>query len=243
MRKVVLITGASRGIGAATARTLAGQGYAICINYRTRADCAAQLCNELREKGGNAVTVQADVSSEAEVEQLFSEIDTQLGRLTHLVNNAGILRPQMRVEEMSAARINEILATNVTGYFLCCREAVKRMEPGSVIVNVSSVAARLGSPNEYVDYAASKGAVDTLTKGLALEVAEKGIRVNGVRPGYIYTDMQRDSGEPDRVDRLKHQIPLKRGGRAEEVAAAIGWLCSDESSYITGSILDIGGGR
>ena len=175
-------------------------------------------------------------------------LDTQFGRLDALVNNAGILLPQIRVENITAARVNQLLSTNVTSYFLCCREAVKRMSSkyggnGGTIVNVSSAAARLGSGGEYVDYAATKGAIDTLTLGLATEVAAEGIRVNGVRPGFIYTDMHRDGGEPDRVDRIKNQLPLQRGGQVEEVAAAIAWLVSDESSYTTGSFIEVAGGR
>lgn len=244
MNKNVLITGGSRGIGAATARYLAGQGYHLCLNYRHDKASADALVAEIQEQHSvTCIAVQADVSVEAEVVRLFEEMDERLGRITHLVNNAGILQPQMRVLEMSAERINKTLITNVTSYFLCCREAVRRMTGGGAIVNVSSAAARLGSAGEYVDYAASKGAIDVLIKGLSLEVATQGIRVNGVRPGFIYTDMHTDGGEPGRVDRIKSQIPLQRGGQPTEVAAAIAWLLSDEASYATGTFIDVAGGR
>lgn len=244
MRGRVLITGASRGIGAATARYLAEQGYGLCLNYHRNSAAAEALAAELGERHGvPCIAVQADVSQEAEVMRLFEEMDARLGPLTHLVNNAGILQPQMKVLEMSAERINKTLTTNVTGYFLCCREAVRRMTAGGAIVNVSSAAARLGSAGEYVDYAASKGAVDVLTRGLSLEVAALGIRVNGVRPGFIYTEMHADGGEPGRVDRIKGNIPLLRGGQPAEVAAAIAWLLSDEASYATGTFIDVAGGR
>ena len=248
MTKIALITGASRGIGAATAQVLAQQGYDICVNYKSNAKAADQLVVELTAAGVRAIAVQADISQEADVERLFTTLDQQLGPITALVNNAGILRPQSRVEDLTAARITQLLTTNVTGYFLCCREAIKRMSTkhggqGGSIVNVSSVAARTGSPHEYVDYAATKGAIDTLTTGLSLEVADEGIRVNGVRPGFIYTDMHTDGGEPGRVDRLSPVIPMKRGGQPEEVAQAIAWLLSDAASYSTGSFIDLAGGK
>ncbi|CAM4177608.1 SDR family oxidoreductase [Aeromonas bestiarum] len=244
MNRNVLITGGSRGIGAATARHLAGQGYHLCINYRRDRQAAEALVAEIRAQHPVAcIAVQADISVEAEVVHLFEEMDARLGVITHLVNNAGILQPQMKVLEMSAERINKTLTTNVTGYFLCCREAVRRMTRGGAIVNVSSAAARLGAAGEYVDYAASKGAIDVLTRGLSLEVAAQGIRVNGVRPGFIYTEMHADGGEPDRVERVKSQIPLQRGGQPAEVAAAIAWLLSDEASYATGTFIDLAGGR
>ncbi|EQB2600015.1 SDR family oxidoreductase [Aeromonas salmonicida] len=244
MNRNVLITGGSRGIGAATARYLAGQGYHICINYRHGRQAAETLVAQiLAQHPVSCIAVQADISVEAEVVRLFEEMDERLGVVTHLVNNAGILQPQMKVLEMSAERINKTLTTNVTSYFLCCREAVRRMTAGCAIVNVSSAAARLGSAGEYVDYAASKGAIDVLTKGLSLEVAAQGIRVNGVRPGFIYTEMHADGGEPDRVERVKNQIPLQRGGQPAEVAAAIAWLLSDEASYATGTFIDLAGGR
>lgn len=202
----------------------------------------------INNKGGKAIAVAADVSQEADVERLFSTIDRELGLLTALVNNAGILETQMRIEQMDAARINRIFAINVTGSFLCAREAVRRMSTrhggrGGAIVNISSGAARLGAPGEYVDYAASKGAVDTLTIGLSREVAEEGIRVNAVRPGFIYTEIHASGGEPNRVDRVKEFVPMKRGGQPEEVGAAIVWLLSDEASYTTGTFIDVTGGK
>ncbi|MDD9212480.1 SDR family oxidoreductase [Aeromonas dhakensis] len=246
MNKRVLITGGGRGIGAATARHLAGQGYHLCLNYRhDKASAEALVAEILAHHPVSCIAVQADVGVEAEVVRLFEEMDARLGPVTHLVNNAGRLQPQpqMRVLEMSAERINQTLTTNVTSCFLCCREAVRRMTAGGAIVNVSSAAARLGSAGEYVDYAAAKGAVDVLTRGLSLEVAAQGIRVNGVRPGFIYTEMHADGGEPGRVDRVKGQIPLQRGGQPTEVAAAIAWLLSDEASYVTGTFIDVAGGR
>ena len=248
MEKVAIINGSSRGIGAATALRMASDGYAICVNFFRNKKHAEDVVAKITALGSRAIAVQADVSAEADVKLLFDAIDNKLGRIDVLVNNAGILLPQMRIESMTAERINRILTTNVTGYFLCSREAIKRMStkhggPGGVIVNVSSAAARIGSGGEYVDYAASKGAIDTFTIGLATEIAAEGIRVNGVRPGFIYTDIHADGGEPDRVDRIKHQLPLQRGGRAEEVAAAIAWLVSDESSYTTGAFIEVSGGR
>ncbi|MCH8622832.1 glucose 1-dehydrogenase [Undibacterium sp. TS12] len=246
--KVALVTGGSRGIGAATARQLAHLGYTVVINYARNHAAAMQVAEGIIAQGGKAITLQADVSVEADVVRLFADIDRQLGRLDVLVNNAGILLPQGRVEDVTAERVNRLFNTNVTSYFLCCREAIKRMShrhggPGGSIVNVSSAASRLGSPNEYVDYAATKGAIDTLTRGLSLEVAEEGIRVNCVRPGFIDTDMHADGGEADRIQRVKANIPLKRGGEASEVAAAIVFLLGDAASYITGSFLDVAGGR
>ncbi|MDE1337690.1 SDR family oxidoreductase [Vibrio vulnificus] len=245
--KVVLVTGGSRGIGAATTKLFVSKGYSVCINYKSNSSAAEKLASEITLSGGICITVQADVSDEQSVVQMFEHIDRELGRVSVLVNNAGILRKQCRLEEMTADRINAILTNNVTSYFLCSREAVKRMSTrrggnGGVIVNVSSGASRSGSPNEYIDYAASKGAIDTLTKGLSLEVAAEGIRVNCVRPGLIYTDMHSDGGEPERVDRLKSIIPLQRGGTAEEVAEAIYWLASEKSSFSTGNYLDLAGG-
>lgn len=248
MNKVALVTGSSRGIGAATAMKLAREGYSVCINYIKDTDSAIKVVNQIEEMGGSAISVQADVSEEKEVEKLFTTIDDKLGRINVLINNAGILFTQMNIETMTAERINRTLKTNVTGYFLCCREAVKRMSykyggSGGVIVNVSSAASRIGSAGEYIDYAASKGAVDNLTIGLSLETAEEGIRVNGVRPGLIYTEMHSDGGEPDRVNRLMKNLPMKRGGNPEEVAEAIVWLASDQSSYTTGSFIEVSGGR
>lgn len=245
--KVALITGSSRGIGAATARLFAQHGFNVCINYRTNADAAQTLKKSILAQGGHCISVQADIANEKDVMRLFSTIDQELGTLSVLVNNAGILKTQCRLEDMTAERINTVLTNNVTGCFLCCREAVKRMSTkhggsGGAIVNVSSAAARTGSPNEYIDYAASKGAIDTLTKGLALEVADEGIRVNCVRPGLVHTDIHADGGEPDRIERLRDKIPLKRGGRPTEIAEAIYWLASDKSSYTTGSFIDLAGG-
>jgi NAD(P)-dependent dehydrogenase (short-subunit alcohol dehydrogenase family) len=245
--KIVVITGASRGIGAATARLAAGRGYAVCVNYRSNASAAKHVVNEIADRGGKAISVQADVAIEAEVVRLFETCDRELGRLTALVNNAGILETQTRVDAIDAARLQRVFAANVTGSFICAREAVKRMStkhggPGGAIVNISSRAAQLGSPGEYVDYAASKGAIDTFTIGLAQEVAQEGIRVNGVRPGFIYTDIHASGGEPDRVERVKQFAPLRRGGTADEVARAILWLLSDEASFTTGAFIDVTGG-
>ena len=248
MKKVIVITGASRGIGAATARLAAARGYAVCVNYLKDQAAANAVVAGIEAAGGRAIAVAADVAAEAEVVNLFRTVDTRLGTITALVNNAGVLEKQMRVDEMDAARLNRVLAANVTGCFLCAREAVRRMSSkhgGSrgAIVNVSSAASRLGSAGEYVDYAASKGAIDTFTIGLSREVAEEGIRVNAVRPGFIYTDIHASGGEPGRVDRVKEFVPMKRGGRPEEVAAAVMWLLSDEASYATGSFIDLAGGR
>ncbi len=248
MTKPLLITGASRGIGAATARLAAQRGYAVCVNYLRNRDAASAIVDEITAAGGRAIAVAADVSVEADVVRLFQTVDAALGPLAALVNNAGILEKQMRVEDMDAARLNRILTANVTGCFLCAREAVRRMSTkhggkGGAIVNVSSAASRLGSAGEYVDYAASKGAVDTLTIGLSKEVAAEGIRVNAVRPAFIYTDIHADGGEPGRVDRIKASIPMQRGGRPEEVAEAILWLLSDEASYVTGTFIDLAGGK
>jgi len=247
MKKVAIITGASRGIGAATSRLLAQKGYSVCINYLSKSKEANALAQEINLAGGECITYQADVSNEQAVSELFSYVDKQLGNVSVLVNNAGILRPQSRLEDMTAERINTILSTNVTSYFLCCKQAVKRMSTkngglGGSIVNVSSGAAKSGSPNEYIDYAASKGAIDTLTKGLSVEVAAEGIRVNCVRPGLIYTDMHADGGEPDRIERLKSKIPMQRGGQPQEVAEAILWFASEKSSFSTGSFVDLVGG-
>ncbi|CAB5511739.1 putative oxidoreductase YgfF [Achromobacter anxifer] len=247
MSKIMLVTGGGRGIGAAVARLAARRGYAVGVNYRSDADAANAVVADIVRGGGRAVALQADVSQEDQVLRMYGELDRQLGRIDALVNNAGILERQMRVDEMSAERLLRVLSTNVIGAFLCAREAVRRMSPrhggqGGAIVNVSSAAARLGSPNEYVDYAASKGALDTMTIGLSKEVAPEGIRVNGVRPGTIYTDMHASGGEPGRVDRLKGAIPLRRGGTVDEVAGAVMWLFSDEAGYTSGSFIDVSGG-
>ena len=248
MSRTLLITGASRGIGAATARLAGQRGYAVCVNYRANRDAAERVVADIVAAGSRAIPVRADVSVEADVRRLFDACDREFGPLTGLVNNAGILDTQMRVDEMDAARITRIFATNVTAAFLCAREAVRRMSSrhggsGGSIVNVSSGAARLGSPGEYVDYAASKGALDTLTIGLAREVAAEGIRVNAVRAGFIDTDIHASGGEPNRLERMKHLVPLHRGGTPEEVAAAILWLLSTEASYITGAFIDVTGGK
>jgi len=245
---IVLITGASRGIGAETARLAAARGYTVCVNYRRDHDAAHAVVRDVERAGARAIAVQADVSSEPDVERLFATIDRDLGALNALVNNAGILEAQTRVDGIDAARLGRIFATNVTGAFVCAREAVKRMSTahggaGGAIVNVSSRAAVLGAPGEYVDYAASKAALDVLTIGLAREVAAEGIRVNGVRAGIIYTAIHASGGEPGRVDRLGPTLPMKRGGHAVEVARAIMWLLSDEASYTTGGFIDVSGGR
>ncbi|WP_343572619.1 SDR family oxidoreductase [Pseudomonas sp.] len=248
MHPVMLITGASRGIGAATALLAAERGFAVALNYRREHEAAQALVERITAAGGTAQSFAADVSSEADVLRLFRDVDEAFGRLDVLVNNAGILERQMRLEDMDVARLQRVFAVNVTGTFLCCREAVKRMAhkhggQGGSIVNVSSMASRLGSPNEYIDYAAAKGAVDSLTIGLAKEVAGEGIRVNAVRPGLIKTEIHASGGEPGRVERLQSAIPLGRGGEAEEVARAILFLASDESSYSTGGFIDVSGGR
>jgi NAD(P)-dependent dehydrogenase (short-subunit alcohol dehydrogenase family) len=246
--KVVLITGASRGIGAATARLAAARGYDVCVNFRRNRQAAAQVVHEVQAAGTRAVAVAADVAVEPDVVRLFEACDAAFGRLDALVNNAGILETQMRLDAMDAARVSRVLATNVVGPFICAREAVKRMSTkygghGGAIVNVSSGAARLGSPGEYVDYAASKGALNSMTLGLSREVAEEGVRVNAVLAGHIYTDLHASGGEPNRIERVKDHVPMKRGGTADEVAAAILWLLSDEASYVTGSLLDVAGGK
>lgn len=245
--KVVMITGASRGVGAASARLFAAQGYAVCVNYLKNNIAAEQVRDQILAHGGRCITVQADVYKSDDVRRLFETVDRELGRLSVLVNNAAILQYQCRMEDISEQRFSEVLLTNVMSCFLCSKEAVKRMSTkyggaGGTIINVSSSASKSGSPNEYIDYAASKGAVDTLTRGLALEVAAEGIRVNGVRPGLIYTEMHASGGEPARVDRLKSKIPLQRGGQPEEVAEAILWLATEKSSFVTGSFIDTCGG-
>ena len=241
------MTGGGRGIGAATSRLAAERGYAVCVNYRSDEKAAGEVVAAARRLGADAIAVRGDVADENDVVRLF-DAAASLGTLTGLVNNAGILERQCRLDEMDAGRFDRVFSTNVIGAFLCAREAVKRMSTrhggrGGAIVNVSSMASRLGSPGEYIDYAASKGAIDTLTIGLAKEVAEEGIRVNSVRPGVIHTGIHASGGEPGRVERVKHAVPMKRGGQPEEVARAILWLLSPEASYSTGTFIDVSGGR
>ncbi|QBM26427.1 SDR family oxidoreductase [Hydrogenophaga pseudoflava] len=245
---VLLVTGGGRGIGAATARLAAREGWAVAVNYTANSLAADEVVRAIRADGGSAITAQADVADEAQVLRMFGKIDAKLGRLTGLVNNAGVVDVTARVDEMSAARWKRMFDINVFGSFLCAREAVRRMSTrhggeGGAIVNVSSAAARIGSPGQYVDYAAAKGAIDTFTIGLAKEVAAEGIRVNAVRPGLIETEIHASGGIPDRVNQLKHQVPMQRGGTADEVAQAIVWLLSPAASYTTMSLLDVSGGR
>jgi NAD(P)-dependent dehydrogenase (short-subunit alcohol dehydrogenase family) len=245
---VMLITGGSRGIGAACARRAARAGYDLCIGYVQHPAAAEALVAECRAHGREAIAVQGDVASEADVENLFRESDARLGRLDCLINNAGVVAPQAPLEDFSVARMRRVFDVNVLGAFTCAREAVRRMSTrrggaGGSIINISSAASYLGSPGEYIDYAASKGAIDTLTIGLAKEVARDGIRVNAVRPGLIDTDIHRDSGEPDRVARLAASVPIGRGGSADEVAALVLWLASAEASFVTGSLVNCSGGR
>lgn len=248
MDKVALITGGSRGIGAATAVLAARQGWAVAVNYLANQAAAEAVVQQIRAQGGKAIAVQGDVAHEEQVLAMFATVDAQLGRLTALVNNAGVVDVTARVEEMGVARLRRMFETNVIGAIVCAREAVRRMSTrhggtGGSIVNVSSAASRLGSAHQYVDYAASKGAIDSFTLGLAREVAAEGIRVNAVRPGLIETDIHASGGLPDRVQDLAHQVPMQRGGTADEVAQAIVWLMSDASPYTTMSFLDISGGR
>ena len=248
MNPTLLVTGGSRGIGAATALLAAQRGYAVAVNYTTNSLAADEVVRQIRAQGGNAITVQADVGDEAQVMSMFGKIDAKLGRLTALVNNAGVVDVAARVDEMSVARLKRMFDINVLGSFVCAREAVKRMSTrfggsGGAIVNVSSAAARLGGGGQYVDYAASKGAIDTFTVGLAKEVAQEGIRVNAVRPGLIETEIHASGGQPDRIRQMAPLVPMQRAGSAEEVAQAIVWLLSDDASYTTGTLLDVTGGR
>ncbi len=245
---VLLVTGGSRGIGAATARLAAAQGWAVAVNYTANSLAADEVVRTIRSAGGNAITVQADVADEAQVLRMFEKVDAKLGRLTGLVNNAGVVDVTARLDEMDMARWRRMFDINVMGSLLCAREAVRRMATrhggdGGAIVNVSSAAARLGAPGQYVDYAAAKGAIDAFTIGLAKEVAADGIRVNAVRPGLIETEIHASGGLPNRVNDLKHQVPMQRGGTADEVAQAIVWLLSDAASYTTMSLLEVSGGR
>jgi NAD(P)-dependent dehydrogenase (short-subunit alcohol dehydrogenase family) len=246
--KVLIVTGASRGIGAATALLAAQRGYSVCVNYLNNQEAAHKIVQTIEQNGGKAIAVAADISTEADVIRLFETVDSKLGKLSALVNNAGILETQMRLEYMDTLRLQRIFATNIIGSFLCAREAIKRMSTkhggsGGAIVNLSSGAALSGAPGEYVDYAASKGAIDSMTIGLAREVATEGIRVNAVRAGFIYTDIHASGGEPNRIERVKEFVPMKRGGEAHEVAGAILWLLSDEASYTTASFIDVMGGK
>jgi NAD(P)-dependent dehydrogenase (short-subunit alcohol dehydrogenase family) len=248
LSNIVLITGGSRGIGAATALLAARAGYAVAVNYTANSLAADEVVRQIRQGGGTAITVQADVAEESQVLAMFEKVDAKLGRLTALVNNAGVVDQTSRVDGMSVARLKRMFDINVIGTMVCAREAVKRMSTryggaGGAIVNVSSAAARLGSPGQYVDYAAAKGAVDVFTIGLAKEVATEGIRVNAVRPGIITTDIHASGGLPDRARDLAPQVPMQRAGSADEVAQSIVWLLGDASSYTTGALLDIAGGR
>lgn len=245
MNKVVIVTGAGRGIGAETAKLLASQGYAVCVNYLKNQRRANQVVEEIEQSGGIAFAYQADVSQEEQVQAMFRAVTEHFGEVTYLVNNAGILFTQSTLNEISVERFKNVLDSNVISCFVCCKTFINQLSEHSqgAIVNVSSAASRSGAPFEYVDYAASKGAMDSLTKGLSLELAARGIRVNGVRPGCIYTEMHADGGEPDRVDRLASQLPMQRGGTAQEVAEAIAWLLSDSASYVTGSFIELAGGR
>jgi len=244
--KVLIVTGGSRGIGAAVSRMAGKAGWRVALSYQSNREAADCVVSAIKAEGGEAIAFKADVGSEAEILALFSAVEARWGRLDGLVNNAGIVGHKQRVEDMTVSRLEEMMRVNVIGTMLCAREAVKRMSTGSnggVIVNLSSVAAKLGSPNEYVDYAASKGAVDSFTKGLALEVAGDGIRVNAVRPGIIDTEIHASGGQPDRVERLRGHLPLKREGKADEVAEVVLFLLSDASSYVTGTLVDVAGGR
>lgn len=243
-----MITGASRGIGAATALLAAERGFSVAVNYNKSKKDADKVVEAIRQKGGMAQAFQADVSKEEEIVRLFEEVDSTFGRLTSLVNNAGILACQSRLEDITYQRLQRIFEANTLSTFLCCREAIKRMSPkyggnGGTIVNVSSIASRTGAPFEYIDYAASKGAVDSLTIGLAKELADENIRVNAVRPAFIHTDIHASGGEPNRIERIKETIPLKRGGLPGEAAEAILWLAMEQSSYSTGIFIDVTGGR
>jgi NAD(P)-dependent dehydrogenase (short-subunit alcohol dehydrogenase family) len=248
LNKVLLVTGGSRGIGAATALVAAQQGWSVAVNFAANSLAADEVVRAIRATGGHAITVQADVADEAQVLRMFETIDARLGRITGLVNNAGVVDVTARLDEMSVARWRRMFDINVIGSLLCAREAVRRMSTrhggaGGAIVNLSSAASRLGSPGQYLDYAAAKGAIDAFTIGLAKEVAAEGIRVNAVRPGLIETEIHASGGLPDRVRDLQHLVPMQRGGTADEVAQAIVWLLSDAASYTTMSLLDVSGGR
>lgn len=248
MAGVVIVTGGSRGIGAAVCLLAAEAGFAVCVNYTRDREAALAVVKSIEAAGGKAIAYGADVSQESDVQSMFREVDNELGPLTALVNNAGIVSPISRVDEMTAERLNNILAINVTGSFLCAREAIKRMSTkhggmGGVIVNMSSAAARLGSPNEFIDYAATKGAIDSFTLGLSKEVGPEGIRVNAIRPGLIDTEIHASAGDAGRVERFKDAVPMKRSGSATEVAEATVWLLTEGASYVSGALLDVAGGR
>lgn len=248
MKQVILVTGSSRGIGAATALMASRRGYAVCINYHSNAQAAEQLRAQIVAEGGEAIAVQADVSVEADVLRLFATIDAQLGPLTALVNNVGVLAQQGKLVDMSAERLQRVLTTNILSYFLCSREAIRRMATstggaGGGIVNVGSGASKHGAGNLYVDYASTKGAIDVMTLGLSKELGPEGIRVNCVRPGIVYTDIHASGGDPDRVNKLASTVPMQRGGQPEEIAETILWLLGPQSSYVSGALLDAGGAR
>ena len=245
---IMLVTGGSRGIGAATALMAAARGWRVVLSYKDNAQAADAVVDQILGAGGTAIAVRADVSNEADVLRLFSTVDEQLGTLSVLINNAGMLEQQIRLDQMALDRWQRVFSANVFGSFLCAKQAVLRMSTkygghGGSIVNLSSAASRIGSPNEFIDYAAAKGAIDSMTIGLAKEVATEGIRVNAVRPGLIHTEIHASAGEPGRVDRAKSGVPMQRGGTAEEVAEAIMWLASEQASYVTGTLLDVTGGR
>ena len=246
--RVAVVTGGSRGIGAATVQRLATLGWDVCLTFREREGEAAELVARCTGMGRRAIAVRADVSIEPDVVELFAKVDRDLGAVTTLVNNAGVVARSSRVDEMGVDRIRQMFDVNVVGAFTCAREAIRRMSTrhgghGGAIVNVSSVASRIGSPGEYVDYASAKAAIDAMTLGLSKELATEGIRVNAVRPGIVDTEIHATGGQPDRIERLKHTIPMGRAGLPEEIAQAITWLCSDEASYVTGALLDVAGGR
>ena len=245
---LMLVTGGSRGIGAATVLLAASRGWRVAFSYKDNAEAANTVVAKAKSLGGDVIALQADVSNESDVVLLFETVEQKLGSISALINNAGMLEQQMRLDQMDLGRWQRVFSANVFGSFLCAKQAVTRMSTkhggkGGVIVNVSSAASRLGSPNEFIDYAAAKGAVDSMTIGLAKELATEGIRVNAVRPGLIYTDIHASAGDPGRVDRVKMGVPMQRGGTAEEVAEAILWLASEHSSYVTGTLLDVTGGR
>ncbi len=248
MKKILLVTGGSRGIGAAIATLAADRGYSVAINFVQRDDAATKVINEIVAKGGEAIAVKADLARETEIVRMFKEVDAKLGKLTALVNNTGILDRQSEVRHTTGERLNRIFAVNAIAPFLCAREAIRRMAlsnggAGGNIVNISSTAVKQGGPFHYVDYAASKGALEVFTLGLAKELAADGIRVNAVRPGMVYTDIHASGGDPDRVDKVKEGIPMQRGGEPVEIARAVLWILSEEASYCTGSILDVSGGK